>query len=159
MPPIRLPSLLVHAAILLVHSSLPAQNLPPPSRTIYKCSAQGTTSYSDKPCLGATRMEVSPTRGVSKLTGSERTGRDVSNERQHEAFSEALRPLSGMDAQQFALFSKRLPLAQATRHECEELDRSMLAAERDERSVPPAQAQEVKERLYLMRRRFGELRC
>jgi len=104
-------------------------------------------------------MEVSPTRGVGKLAGRERTGRDVFNERQYEAFSEAVRPFTGMDAGQLATASKRSRLAPAIRRECEALDRSMPEAERMDRSAPPAASHEVKERLYLMRQRFGELRC
>jgi hypothetical protein len=49
-----------------------AQSLPAPSRTVYKCEVGGKVTYSDSPCLGATRIDVEPTRGVSKLSGSQR---------------------------------------------------------------------------------------
>lgn len=159
MPPLRTLLLLPHAAILLMPSLLAAQQLPPPSRTMYKCTVQGTTSYSDTPCPGATRMEVEPTRGVGKLSGKERTGHDIVMERQHEALGEALRPLSGMDTKQWTRFSRRAQLTPATRRECGELDRSMAAAEDDERRAAPAQLHQVQERLYLMRQRFHDLRC
>jgi len=54
-----------------------AQMLPAPSRTMYKCTANNVTSYSDKPCLGAERLVANPARGVSKLSGTERIGKDV----------------------------------------------------------------------------------
>lgn len=38
-----------------------AQNLPPPSRTVFRCDLDGKVTYSDSPCLGACTIEVEPT--------------------------------------------------------------------------------------------------
>lgn len=42
-----------------------AQTLPPPASSVYKCVVDGKTVYSDEPSLGAARVEVTPTRGVT----------------------------------------------------------------------------------------------
>jgi hypothetical protein len=157
-PSFYLPIMMMHAATLLPMLTQ-AQNLPPPTRTMYKCTVQGVTSYSDSPCLGATRMEVEPTRGASKLTGKERVGQDVFYERQHEAFAEAVRPLTGMNPKQLATQSRRTRLAPAAQRECAALDQSMPAAELDEQRAVSAELRQAQERLYLMRQRFKELRC
>jgi hypothetical protein len=157
-PSFYLPIMMMHAAALLPMLTQ-AQSQPPPTRTMYKCIVQGATTYSDSPCLGATRMEVEPTRGASKLTGKERIGQDVFHERQHEAFAEAVRPLSGMNPKQLATQTKRTRLALAAQRECTALDRSMPAAELDEQRAVPAELRQAQERLYLMRQRFKELRC
>lgn len=136
-----------------------AQGLPPPSRTMYKCKVNGTTTYSDAPCLGATRLEVEPTRGVSALSGRERIGQDIALERHREALAQAWRPITGMDAKEYAVFARRAQLAPVVRLECRNLDQSMLEAERDEQGAARAQLREVQERLLLLRRRFRELRC
>lgn len=40
-----------------------AQSLPPSSRTVFKCEVAGKVVYSDTPCLGASKVDVEPTRG------------------------------------------------------------------------------------------------
>ncbi len=159
--PSILPRSLIAAAILanLLPVLAPAQGLPPPSRTMYKCKVNGTTTYSDAPCLGATRLEVEPTRGVSALSGRERIGRDIAQERYHEAVAQAWRPITGMDAKQYATFSRRAQLAPAARIECRELDQSMQDAEHEEQGAAGIQLPAVQERLFLLRRRFRDLRC
>jgi len=138
---------------------LSAQSLPAPSRTMYKCKVKGTTTYSDSPCLGATRLEVEPTRGVSKISGRERTGNDVANERHNELFAEALRPLSGMDAKQYATFSRRYQLPSSTQRECRTLDQELPLVEQEEKHAPQHMLNDVQARLFLMRKRFYDLRC
>jgi hypothetical protein len=84
------------------------------------------------PCLGAAeKLEVEPTRGVSKLSGSERIGSDVSRERWREGLAEAVRPITGMDAKQFATFGRR---------------------------NQPA-LRDIQLRLFRMRQRFHDLHC
>jgi hypothetical protein len=126
-----LAAVLTFVVAVLSTPTLSAQNLPPPSRTMYKCKVNGTTTYSDMPCLGAEKLEVEPTRGVSKLSGSERIGSDVSRERWREGLAEAVRPITGMDAKQFATFGR-----------CNQL------ALRD-----------IQLRLFRMRQRFHDLHC
>lgn len=136
-----------------------AQNLPPPSRTMYKCKINGTTSYSDTPCLGATKIEVEPTRGVGKLSGTQRTGSDVLREQQREGLAAALHPITGMNAKQFAVFERRNQLSPAAQQECRQLDLTMpRLEEEEEHAVQPALG-DVQMRLFQIRRRFSELHC
>ena len=77
-----------------------AQKLPPPSRTVFKCEVGSKVVYSDSPCLGAQRIEVEPTRGLNKSTGTEEVGKDVRQELQNEQIAEALKPVFGETAQE-----------------------------------------------------------
>jgi hypothetical protein len=138
---------------------LRAQSLPPPSRIMYKCVIKGTTTYSDTPCLGATRIDVEPTRGISKLSGTERLGNDVARERYRENLAEALHPLTGMDAKQFATATRRNPLSGTAKLECRQLDESMPVMEDEEKRVAQPMLRDVQTRLYRMRLRFKELGC
>lgn len=126
---------------------------------MYKCKVNGTTTYSDTPCLGATKLEVEPTRGVSKLSGKEKLGNDVVNERHREMFAEAIRPLSGMDAKQYATFSRRYQLSSATQRECRTLDQELPIVEEEEKRAAQPALRDVQARLFLMRKRFYDLRC
>lgn len=148
-----------YTAALVGTPLLSAQTLPQPSRTMYKCKVQGTTTYSDSPCLGATKLEVEPTRGVSKLSGRDRIGNDVFRERQHETFAEGIRPLTGMDAKQLATASRRNQLSPAGQQECRQLDRSLPMVEDEERRSLQPTLRDVQARLFLMRKRFRDLRC
>jgi len=138
---------------------LSAQSLPAPSRTMYKCKVNGTTTYSDTPCLGATKLEVEPTRGVSKLSGKERLGNDVVNERHREMFADAIRPLSGMDAKQYVTFSRRHPLSSSAQQECRTLDQQLPLVEEEEKHAAQPSLRDVQSRLFVMRKRFYDLRC
>ena len=90
-----------------------AETLPAPSRSVYKCSGNGVTSYSDAPCLGAKRLEIEPTRGVGK-----KEGYDIQRERYREMFAEAVRPLTGMDAKQLDIQGRRMKLSAQAQREC-----------------------------------------
>jgi len=46
--------------------------LPEPTRTVFKCEEAGKVTYSDAPCLGAQKVDVQPTRGLNKSSGTER---------------------------------------------------------------------------------------
>jgi len=150
---------ILYTAALASTPLLSAQSLPAPSRTMYKCKVNGTTTYSDTPCLGATKLEVEPTRGVSKLSGKERLGNDVANERHRELFAEAIRPLSGMDAKQYATFSRRYQLSSSAQRECRTLDQELPVIEQEEKHAVQPALHDVQARLFLMRKRFYDLRC
>jgi hypothetical protein len=55
------------AVCLLGSTAASAQSLPQPSRTVFKCKKDGKIVYSDSPCLGAEKLEVVPTRGLTPL--------------------------------------------------------------------------------------------
>jgi hypothetical protein len=150
---------LVFTATVLSMPTLSAQNLPPPSRTMYKCKVNGTTTYSDVPCLGAERLDVEPTRGVGKLSGTERIGKDVSFERWHESFAQALSPVTGMNAQQLTQAGRRNKLSPVARQECQQLDQAIPLAESEEKHAAQPALRDVQMRLFQMRQRFRDLRC
>jgi hypothetical protein len=154
-----LPLVLIAFVYALQAAPLRAQSLPPPSRIMYKCVVKGTTTYSDTPCLGATRMDVEPTRGISKLSGTDRIGNDVARERYRENLAEALHPLTGMDGKQFATATRRYPLSGTAKLECRQLDESMPVMEDEEKRVAQPMLRDVQTRLYRMRLRFKELGC
>ena len=161
-PSIQRPSLPAFFAFVYALQVAPlcsAQSLPPPSRIMYKCIANGTTTYSDTPCLGAVRMDVEPSRGVSKLSGTERIGNDVSRERYRETLAEGLRPLTGMDAKQFATATRRDPLSGSAKVECRQLDELLPVVENEERHAVQPILRDVQTRLYRLRLRFKELGC
>ena len=150
---------ILYAVVLASTPLLSAQSLPAPSRTMYKCKVNGTTTYSDTPCLGATKLDVEPTRGVSRLSGKERLGNDVVNERHREMLAEAIRPLSGMDAKQYATFSRRYQLSSSAQRECRTLDQELPVVEEEEKHATQSALRDVQGRLFLMRKRFYDLRC
>lgn len=136
-----------------------AQGLPAPSRTVYKCEVGGKVTYSDSPCLGAAKIDVEPTRGVSKLSGSQRVGADVQREQHREAIAEALKPLTGMDPKEYEVHARRRALTPDARRECQRLDAELPVLEQDERLATGQQLAEVQRGLYRMRMQFRKLRC
>lgn len=146
-------------ALALCMASATGQSLPPPSRTIYKCTNNKVVSYSDKPCLGAQRLVVTPTRGVSKLSGQERIGDDVREEYRREAFAEALRPISGMTPAQFEIHRRRTRLSSAAQAECRQLDPLLLRTEAMEAAAGKNTRATVQRELFMLRLRFTELGC
>ncbi|TYC60722.1 DUF4124 domain-containing protein [Zoogloea oleivorans] len=146
-------------ALLLVTSHANAQSLPPPTKTVFRCEEGGKIVYSDAPCLGARKIDVEPTRGVSKLSGKERIGSTVQHELRREQIAEAVRPLSGMNPQQFDTFGRRQSLSSAAQRECLRLDEQVMAAERDEHGAKGPVLADIQARLFGLRKRFRELGC
>lgn len=136
-----------------------AQPLPAPSRTMYKCTTNHVTSYSDKPCLGAERLVVTPSRGVSKLSGTERIGADVRAEQRRESWADALRPISGMSREEYEVFSRRYKLGAAAQQECRRLDPVLLDLEAREKTADRTDKPLVQRDLFLLRQRFTQLGC
>lgn len=144
---------------LVVSTVAPAQSLPPPSRTVFKCEAAGKVVYSDSPCLGAKTVDVEPTRGADKITGKPRIGPDVQRERTREQFAEAVRPVTGLDAKQLDTAGRRLKLTADGQAQCGRLDTQIPAAEADEARATGTSRQEVQVRLLKLRQEFRDLRC
>lgn len=136
-----------------------ASPLPPPSRTMFKCIEGKKLTYTDQPCLGAQRLDVVPSRGLNKLSGTERTGADVANERRRENFAVAIKPLTGMEPQQFAVAVRRHELGNAERRACYGLDTAIVEAEARERSADRMTLRAVQQDLFLLRKHYAELRC
>ena len=115
--------------------------------------------YSDTPCLGADRIDVTPTRGVSRLSGKERVGDQVRHEIFREQIADALKPLTGMNHQQFNRFAERQPLSAGAKQECSNLDREQPTVEHAERQAMGNERAALQARLLRLRSRFRELRC
>lgn len=136
-----------------------AQELPPVSRTVFKCQVAGKTVYSDSPCLGARQIDIEPTRGLNQTSGRVRVGADVAREQWRETLAEALHPLTGMDAKQRAVHGRRNKLSLDAQRECPRLDGELLVAQQDEKKATPPDLKEVQMKLFQMRKRFQELGC
>jgi hypothetical protein len=130
---------LIGLTMLLAAVFVQAQGIkvPDASRTVFKCNVNGHVTYSDYPCPGAQRLDVEPTRGVSKSTGKERMGADVQREHHREMFAEALKPLTGLDAEELDRRGRRVKLAPGVASECAALDRKIAAGELVERKATP----------------------
>ena len=136
-----------------------AQTLPQPSRTVFKCKADGKVVYSDSPCVGSEKLEVEPTRGLNAASGKERVGPDVQRELRRESMANALKPITGMDPKQFEAAGRRMQLPADAQRECRELDKSIPAAEVAERHAAKEDVSAVQQRLFVLRTRYRELRC
>lgn len=136
-----------------------AQQLPAPSRTVFKCTVNGATVYSDAPCKGAERIDVEPTRGANSYSGRQLTGKDVRHEQNREAFAEAIRPITGMNAKQFDTFGRRTRLRPEAQHECKRLDNNIPSLEREEATATAKMHSSIQARLLYLRQQFRELGC
>lgn len=115
--------------------------------------------YSDAPCLGAQKIDVEPTRGLSKTSGRELVGNDVRHEQYREMFAEAIRPLTGMDAKQLAVQGRRMKLTTDAQGQCRRLDAELPVAEKQERLVKQQALADIQAQLFRMRRSFREQGC
>jgi len=136
-----------------------AQSLPAVSRTVFKCQVAGKTVYSDAPCLGAKQIDVEPTRGLNQTSGNKRIGTDVMHEQGREAFAQAVRPITGMDAKQLAVQGRRKRLNSEAQQECRRLDGEVAAAQQDEKAAAGSELLTIQETLFQKRKRFRELGC
>ena len=139
-------------------AAAPSNGLPSASRTVFKCVVDGKATYSDSPCLGAQRIDIVPSRGMNKSTGRELTGADVNRERHSEIMSEALRPLTGMNAEEHATATKRYPLLKILQLECRSLDKQIALEESQDRATRGAD-KVLSRRLLTSRARFREIGC
>jgi len=147
-------------AVFLPCAMVPAQaRLPAPSRTIYKCHVKGSVSYSDEPRAGAQRLDVTPSRGASRLSGWSRTGKDVANEVSAEQCAVAIRPLTGMTASQLAPAGRRNALLPAARRERGQLEPGILDLEQAEARADVAALKAIQQDLLVLRKRYKTLAC
>lgn len=148
-------------ACLLIYSPAftHAQSLPAPSRVIYKCEVAGKIAYTDEPCLGAKRLDIEPSRGISKLSGKQLIGADVEREVRRELMADALRPIAGLDRKQYATLIRRANLGGAAKVECDMLDQSIPRTEAMENAALPEARPVIQRDLLALRKRFRELPC
>jgi len=144
---------------LLVTSPSFAQKLPAPSREVYKCEQSGKVVYSDSPCLGAKRVDVEPTRGLDRSSGTERVGTDVRKERTNEHMAEALSPIFGETAEQRAKRHRRAALLAKAQAECRRLDDQIPLAEETERASKKKDLPAAQAHLLKLRQQYRESKC
>jgi len=131
-----------------------------PTRTVYKCVIAGKTAYSDEPCVGATTVDVTPTRGLNKSTGTTLKGPDVQREESREAIAQAIKPLTGMTAEQLDTAGRRQKLSAAAQSTCSRLDRELPAAEQAMRAASDKATKDDAElHVYSLRKQKKDLRC
>ena len=151
--------LIATASLAFASTQAYSQKLPPTSRSVFKCEVAGKVVYSDAPCLGAQKIDVEPTRGLSKTSGREQVGNDVRREQHREMFAEAVRPLTGMDAKQLDVQGRRMKLTADAQRECRRLDAEIPVAEKQEKLVKQPALTDVQAQLFRMRRSFREQGC
>lgn len=144
--------------ISLISTPLFAE-MPPPSRTVFKCDVNGEIVYSDSPCLGAKRLNIVPTRGVNRLSGHERIGADVRRELRNEAMADALRPLFGENAEQQSKRHRRARLKPHTQARCGWLEAAILSTEVEEGLATRFDKTSIQKKLYRLRIEFRDLNC
>lgn len=149
----------VFLALLTPHLATSAQSLPPPSRTVFRCEVEGKVVYSDSPCPAAKRVDVTPTRGLDKSTGQQRTGDDVRREKHNEMMTEAMRPILNETPDQRAVRHKRFKLGAKAKAECHLLDGRIAELEAEEARVAVERAKDVQRELYARRVKYRELGC
>lgn len=148
-PKIRIASTIV---LGLAASAAGAQN-------VYKCQSGRSVSYSHEPCVGAQVVDTTPTQGMDHYSGRKRTGADVQKTEYRKLVAEALKPLTGMDAQQFEKTTARQKLAPGSRLQCDLLDARLP---RDEAQVAQARKgamAKAEVALFESRKRYRELGC
>lgn len=128
------------------------QTLPQPAKHVYRCEQNGKISYSDEPCMGAKRVDVTPTRGMDKWTGEQRTGPDVNREKSNEQMANGLKPIFGETPEQRETRHRRARLTGSEKMECMQLDSEMRKAE-------GTNTETTDEALYQMRKRYRALKC
>ena len=143
----------------LVKMALAQSTLPPTSRTVYKCNEKGKTVYSDAPCLGATKVDVEPTRGFNKDTGREIIGNDVRREKRSEMMAEAIKPLTGMNADQYKVYERRYKLSPESKQACKRLDQLIPQAEFTEKHASPEELATAKNNLFVLRKSYSKNGC
>jgi hypothetical protein len=144
---------------VLTGQSVFAQNLPPASRTVFKCIVEGKTIYSGAPCLGATKIDVEPSRGVNRLSGRELVGNDVRREHFQEQLVEAIRPINTMDSKQLETYGRRMKLPASAQKECHHLERAIPISEFNETRSKQPERNDASIELLGLRQRFVDLRC
>ena len=145
--------------VLALSSVAQTVELPDPNRTVYRCEEAGKVLYSDAPCLAGQKVDVQPTRGLNKSSGSERVGKDVRDERTTEMIGAAIRPITGMSVEQRAVYHRRFKLSPASKAECALLDRRLLGLETAERESIGVEKAEIQRQLFESRSRAREIGC
>ena len=111
---------------------------------VYKCTVNGKTAYSDAPCVGAKEVDIQPTEGMNKWTGSERKSPD----QVQRDMTKARRDLPSGHFESRAKYSHLRPSDQRECH----ITESEIAALKAAKPVN-------EQALYSARAKFFKLKC
>lgn len=128
---------------------------------VYKCDQNGKTVYGDAPCLGAKRVNVTPTQGADKWTGKSKKGEDVRTDEFQTAMSKALKPLLGETPEQYKTRHRRTQAGLTMRdmNRCTALDRQLQALEQTERDATGERLESTQKQLLQVRQQYYGMKC
>lgn len=149
----------IGVALLAGISAVQAQYLPPPAREGYRCEIDGKVTYSDDPCPGGARVDVTPTRGMDRMAGQRQMSDEVRRERFNETMAEALKPLFNETPEQREKRQRRSRLDPKYQSECLALDRKIPQAEEAEARASPDRKPQAQDTLYRLRKQYRDMRC
>lgn len=129
------------------------------AQAVYRCESNGRVAYSHEPCVGAKRVDTTPTQGLNQWTGVVRKGPDVRREETSRALNEAVRPLTGRSHEQAKVLEGRFKLPASAQAECRLLDVSLPVQDKAARSHGEKTRSDSEASLYRSRKRFHELGC
>lgn len=129
------------------------------AQTVYRCEAEGQFSYSHEPCVGAKAIDTTPTQGLDKSSGNSRKGADVRRAELDKAVGEAIRPLTGLNAEQRVKQQRRFKLPPAAKLECNLLDRQLERQAKAELTAKPERLSAAQLALFESRKRYRDLGC
>ena len=95
---------------------------------------------------------------MSQLTGKERTGSDVSKEKYREIVADVLKPITGLNREQYDAVHRRYKLPAEDKKACSNLDALLSNLEKKDGSDVGSKPEHDEEK-YLARKKFRDLRC
>lgn len=128
-------------------------------KPVYRCEIAGQVSYSDEPCVGAKEIDTTPTQGLDKMTGASRKGADVRRDEHDAAMANALKPLTGMTADQYRVYKHRIKLSPSDKAECARLDKSLPGLKQRATMASSSGKAMAEVELYKARKLFNDLDC
>jgi hypothetical protein len=129
------------------------------AQAVYRCESNGRVAYSHEPCMGAKRVDTTPTQGLDRFSGSVRRGQDVRREETNRALNEAIRPLTGRSHEEAKVLQRRFKLSPTAQAECRLLDMGLPGQEKALYANDAKSRVESESRLFQSRKRFRELGC
>jgi len=142
-------------ALPLIFLAAAALAAPP----VYRCESAGKIGYSDAPCVGATTVDVTPTQGADKLTGSSRKGKEVRTTEFHNVLDKSLQRITGKSHDEMDVMRRRFKRNAQDQSECTRLDGQLPDLEGASASATGGAKGRADVALYQARKRFFDLKC
>ena len=128
-------------------------------KPVYRCETAGKVSYSDEPCVGAKEIDATPTQGMDKMTGASRKGADVRRDEHNAVMADALKPLTGMSADQYRVYKHRFKLSPKDKAECARLDTNLPELKQRAATALSSEKALAEVELYKARKQLNDLNC